>query len=182
MALRSIVADELRHNSREQVLNDLEELREALREQGQDDDVVLDVMDSGLCTSRRVGFRLAECLHQSNHKIRPWIWRPESARSLGSKITGRRTTIVRFAVLTTGQLGTLLSSRCAAVTCGWEQDNERTSSCLFNAQTVSTRSSSTRSLRGSFHGVRDGIREVRRRTQTLYLLGRGCRDHRPTDA
>ena len=34
MALRSTVADELRHRSREQVLNDLEELREALRARG----------------------------------------------------------------------------------------------------------------------------------------------------
>jgi hypothetical protein len=53
-ALRSSVADELRHHSRERVLNDLEELREALREQGQDEaeDVVLDVMDflTGWCS------------------------------------------------------------------------------------------------------------------------------------
>jgi hypothetical protein len=52
MALRSTVADELRHHSRERVLNDLEELRALLHEEGQDDDVVLDVMDflTGWCS------------------------------------------------------------------------------------------------------------------------------------
>jgi hypothetical protein len=52
MALRSTVSDELRHSSRERVLHDLEELREVLREQGQDEDAVLDVMDflAGWCS------------------------------------------------------------------------------------------------------------------------------------
>ena len=46
------VQDELRHHDRRQVLNDLEEFRELLREHGEDEDVVLDVMDflTGWCS------------------------------------------------------------------------------------------------------------------------------------
>jgi hypothetical protein len=54
VALRSTVADELREHGddRRRVLNDLEELRLVLREEGRDEDVVLDVMDfvTGWCS------------------------------------------------------------------------------------------------------------------------------------
>lgn len=51
-ALRSTVDEELRHHDRERVLNDLEELRLVLREEGRDEDTVLDVMDfvTGWCS------------------------------------------------------------------------------------------------------------------------------------
>ena len=52
LALRQTVADELRSRGRDRVLTDLEELRELLAEHGENDDVVLDVMDfvTGWCS------------------------------------------------------------------------------------------------------------------------------------
>ena len=51
-ALVSTVRRELQHADRRQVLNDLEQLRLVLREEGRDEDVVLDVMDfvTGWCS------------------------------------------------------------------------------------------------------------------------------------
>jgi hypothetical protein len=53
-ALRDVVLRELDENggNRERVLNDLEELRLVLREAGQDEDLVLDMMDflTGWCS------------------------------------------------------------------------------------------------------------------------------------
>jgi hypothetical protein len=55
-ALRDVVRRDVEHGDRRHVLNDLEQLRPVLREEGQDEGLVLDCMDflTGWCSPQEV--------------------------------------------------------------------------------------------------------------------------------